>query len=153
MEKLYTVEDIAKMTMFTTRTIRNHLKDGLLTGRKIGGQWRFTHEDFKKFWDQGCVGENIKSEKKQEVLDFMDGIFAEYTGEIQGCSIIDIYRPIELAIKLRDELIQLTDTDDSHFKRFSYEYDESEGKARFILFGHPRYIGEAMKILCGEEVG
>ncbi|MGM8370207.1 helix-turn-helix domain-containing protein, partial (plasmid) [Clostridium perfringens] len=41
-EKLYTIEDIAKMTRLTSRTIRNYLKDGILEGKKIGGQWRFT---------------------------------------------------------------------------------------------------------------
>ena len=35
-EKLYTVDDIAKLTMLTTRTIRKYLKDGLLTGQKSG---------------------------------------------------------------------------------------------------------------------
>ena len=40
-EKLYSVEEIAKMTSVTTRTIRNYLRNGILTGTKIGGQWRF----------------------------------------------------------------------------------------------------------------
>lgn len=151
MEKLYTVEDIAKMTMFTTRTIRNYLKDGLLTGRKIGGQWRFTEDDMEKFWGQGGVSEMFKSEKKQEVLDFMDGVFADYTGEIQVCSIIDVYRPHEAALQLKDKLMNLINSsEDPHFKRFSYEYNENEGQARFILFGPPAYMGEAMKILSKE---
>ena len=55
MEKLYTVEDIANMTSTTSRTIRNYLKDGLLKGKKIGGQWRFTEEDIKNFMDSGTV--------------------------------------------------------------------------------------------------
>lgn len=33
-DKLYTVEDIAKMTSLTSRTIRNYLKNGSLTGKK-----------------------------------------------------------------------------------------------------------------------
>jgi len=37
-KKLYTVEDVAKMTGLTTRTIRNYIKDGKLKGKKIGVQ-------------------------------------------------------------------------------------------------------------------
>lgn len=33
-KKLYTVEDVAKMTGLTTRTIRNYIKDGKLKGKK-----------------------------------------------------------------------------------------------------------------------
>ena len=47
-EKLYTIEDIANMTRLTSRTIRNYLKDGILEGKKIGGQWRFTMKDNKR---------------------------------------------------------------------------------------------------------
>ena len=36
LEKLYTVDEIAKMTALTTRTIRNYLRSGTLKGRKIG---------------------------------------------------------------------------------------------------------------------
>ncbi|MCL2404394.1 MAG: helix-turn-helix domain-containing protein [Defluviitaleaceae bacterium] len=151
MEKFYTVDDIATMTMFTTRTIRNYLKDGQLTGRKIGGQWRFTEDDIGKFMNQGGVNDKIKSEKKQDVLDFLEGIFTEYSGEIQTCTIIDIYKPIEAVKTIKDELIMLPGTmaksDNAHSNRMSYGYNEKEGCARFILFGSPRYIGEAMKIL------
>ena len=45
LEKLYTVEEIAQMASVTTRTIRNYLRLGILKGRKIGGQWRFSQED------------------------------------------------------------------------------------------------------------
>lgn len=45
LQKLYSVEEIAQMTSVTTRTIRNYLRNGILKGRKIGGQWRFSLED------------------------------------------------------------------------------------------------------------
>lgn len=49
-EKLYTVADVATVTGMTSRTIRNYLKDGTLSGTKIGVQWRFTEEDIKKLF-------------------------------------------------------------------------------------------------------
>jgi len=147
MEKFYTVEDIAKMSMFTTRTIRNYLKDGLLTGRKIGGQWRFTEDDINKFWKQGDIKDAISSEKRQDVIDFLDGVFTECTDEIQICSIIDVYRPLESIQMLTAKLLELTNNANTSGLRFSYEYIEKENKGRFTLFGTPEYISEAMKIL------
>jgi len=152
MDKFFTVDDIAKMTSFTTRTIRNYLKDGLLTGRKIGGQWRFTQEDFINFINQGNISAMMVSENKQTVLDFVEGVYSDYTGEIQTCTIVDIYRPAAEVAELRDKLMVTLSLDaeknnTSGFMKFSYEYEEAEGKGRFTLFGSPAYIAAAMKIL------
>ena len=70
-EKLYTVEDIAKMTSLTSRTIRNYLKDGSLQGQKIGGQWRFTMENIKRlFKDSAFIGD-LSDNNKRQVYNFI----------------------------------------------------------------------------------
>ena len=147
MEKFYTVEDIAKMAMFTERTIRKHLKEGVLKGRKIGGQWRFTEDDIINYTNQGSVGEMMKSEKEQDVLDFLAGVYTEYTDEVQTCAVIDVYRDVGSVVILRDGLMQLINSGENRFMRFSFDYNKKEGKARFILFGPSDYISEAMKIV------
>ena len=48
-EKLFTINDVAALTSLTTRTIRNHLKDGSINGLKVGGQWRFRMSDIEDF--------------------------------------------------------------------------------------------------------
>lgn len=50
-EKLYTAEDVAEITGLTLRTIRNYIKSGKLTGRRIGVQWRFTAADIQALFD------------------------------------------------------------------------------------------------------
>lgn len=52
LQKLYSVEEIAQMTSVTTRTIRNYLRNGILKGKKIGGQWRFSLEDIEAMINQ-----------------------------------------------------------------------------------------------------
>ncbi|MEJ8302745.1 helix-turn-helix domain-containing protein [Saccharibacillus sacchari] len=47
MTTYWTIEDLAKKLRVTTRTIRNYLKSGELTGHKVGGQWRFTQDDIR----------------------------------------------------------------------------------------------------------
>jgi len=147
MEKFYTVDDIAKIAMVTARTVRNYLKDGLLTGRKIGGQWRFTDEDLNKFFERGEILDVVRAENRQEILDFLDGNFAEYSGEVQICCVIDIYRPIAKIENLQKELMRLGE---GNF-RYRFNYDNAEEKARFSLFGTPEYIGAAMEKIKNEE--
>jgi excisionase family DNA binding protein len=90
-EKLYTVEDIAKMTGFTSRTIRNYLKDGSLQGSKIGGQWRFTMENIKKLFNNGILLIDISRKNRQRILNFINDTNTDIQGKIQVCTIIDYY--------------------------------------------------------------
>ena len=149
MEKLFTVEDIAQMTSMTTRTIRNYLKEGTLAGRKIGGQWRFTEEDIKKFMDSGNVSNEIAEKNKQDVVDFIDGVNTDYTGEIQVCSIVDLYHEASVVKEKLDKLLEFINSggNDSDYMRFAYDYIENEQKGRFTLFASPNYLIEALKIL------
>ncbi|MCL2518923.1 MAG: helix-turn-helix domain-containing protein [Oscillospiraceae bacterium] len=152
MEKLLTVEDIAKMTSMTTRTIRNYLKDGILKGRKIGGQWRFAEEDIKNFMDSGTVTKDFGNQIKQDVFDFIDGVNTEYTGEVQTCTIIDLYQEKSIVEIKRDKVVEFicSNKDDKltpNYMRYLYEYFEDESKGRIILFATPNYLIEALNIL------
>ena len=152
MEKLFTVEDIAKMTSMTTRTIRNYLKDGLLKGRKIGGQWRFTEDDIKNLMDSGNFREENANKNTQEIMDFIDGVntFADNIGEIQTCTIVDLYQEEQVIKNKLDKLGEFINSHENtlgNFMSFSYERIESESKARIVIFANPKYIIEALKIL------
>ena len=151
LEKLYTVEDIANMTGLTSRTIRNYLKDGSLEGRKIGGQWRFTMKNIEKLFDNSSVTKDIQNDKKQQVLDFIDGVNTDMKGGIQICTIVDYYcDKIEPAKEMSNKLTTVINSSDEMTKndaKYSYEYIEKEGKARFTLFGSPSFIINTLKLL------
>jgi excisionase family DNA binding protein len=154
MEKLYTVEEIANMLSLTTRTIRNYLKDGNLKGRKIGGQWRFTEEELKNFMDNAAFATDLFNQRKQDVLDFIDGVNTDITAEFQTCTIIDIYEERANAESRRDKAIEFINSSSipstekqSNFMRFTWEYIENESKARILLFASPNNLLEIVKIL------
>ena len=152
MEKLYTVEDIAVMTSLTTRTIRNYLKEGILKGRKIGGQWRFTEEDINNFMDNGNYREEHLKNLRQDVLDFIDGVntFADNIGEIQVCSIVDLYQEEVVVKEKLDKLMAFINSHNEtkgNWMSFSWERIESESKDRVVIFAQPQYLIEALKIL------
>ncbi|HWT27032.1 MAG TPA: methyltransferase domain-containing protein [Mobilitalea sp.] len=148
-EKLYTVEDIAQMTMLTTRTIRNYLKDGQLTGRKIGGQWRFTGKDIDKLFENSNIEAEISSSRRQEVMDFIDGINTDIDGDIQICTIVDYYcSDIALSKALSDRFSDVISAQTFSTKyKYYYEYIDKEQKARYTFFGSPTYIKDSVSII------
>lgn len=150
MEKLYTVEDIAKMTMLTSRTIRNYIKEGTLKGKKLGGQWRFTEEDVKNLMDSGTYQVEHLSNLKQDVMDFIDGTNDFVKGELQACTIVDLYQEKEIVTIKQEKLLEFinshTDTP-NNWMSFSSEYVESESKTRIVIFAQPNFLVEALKIL------
>ena len=155
MEKLYTVEVIANMLSLTTRTIRNYLKDGILKGRKIGGQWRFTEDDLKNFMDNPTFAQDSIDKHRQDVLDFVDGVYTDSEGAFQTCTVIDIYEEHSLAMIRRDKILEWintrapvpSETKHSNYVRFTWEYIESEEKARITMFASPENLIEALNIL------
>jgi len=150
MDKLYTVEDIATMTMLTSRTIRTYIKEGILKGRKIGGQWRFTEEDVKTMMENGTYQKEYFSNLRQDINDFLDGVNDFGKGEMQGLTIVDLYQPKEfVAAKLEKlmEFINAYEDTPNNWMSFSSEYIESEEKTRVVIFAQPKYLSEALKTL------
>ena len=137
LEQMYTVEDIAKMTSLTDRTIRNYLRNGLLKGRKIGGQWRFSVQDIKNFLDSSEVIDKLSSEYKREVLDFIDNVNTKISGERQSCVIVDLYIDHDKANVINEKLCNFTASDSINQMRLYYDYSEEYQRARFIIFAAP----------------
>ncbi len=148
-EKLYTVEDIAKMTSFTSRTIRNYLKDGSLQGQKIGGQWRFTMENIEQLFSNSIFLGDMSRKNRQRVLNFINSINIDSQNKIQVCTIVDCYceSPKE-GRQIYEKLVTAINTkDDDSPAKFDYEYSEKQNKARFTLLGNPNYIIKTLQLL------
>lgn len=47
--KLYTLEELTDMLNVTVYTLRNYVKSGKLKAAKIGGKWRVSEDNLKKF--------------------------------------------------------------------------------------------------------
>ena len=147
-EKLYTVEDIAKMTSFTSRTIRNYLKDGSLQGQKIGGQWRFTMENIKRLFKNSVFAGDLSNNNKRQILGFIDGVNADIQDKIQVCTVVDCYcENSKAGQQIYEKLVNVINSrgDDSPRAKFNYEF--AENKARFTLFGDPDYIIKTLQLL------
>lgn len=147
LEQLFTVEDIANMTSMSDRTIRNYLRNGLLKGRKIGGQWRFTMQDIKTFLDGGEAMKEMKKKQKQEILDFVDGVNSKLTGERQTCVIVDLYISQKDATGLNEKICDFIAENMFSNMRFDYDYSDEEKRARFTILASPETAIKILEIL------
>ena len=54
-DRTYSLNELAMMTGFTTRTLRTYLDKGLLRGEKPGGVWQFTAEEVDRFFQKALL--------------------------------------------------------------------------------------------------
>ena len=71
MKEYYSINELAMITSLTTRTLRNHLRQGTLNGEKVDGAWRFTPEDMDAFMAQPSVRGSIQANHNAVVFDFL----------------------------------------------------------------------------------
>ena len=137
MNGIYNLNDIAEMTGFTTRTLRNYLNQGLLKGSKSNGVWQFTAEEVGKFFSEPYVKEGLKIKRTSAVFDFLADTKKKSE---RSCVILDIPCELKKANALSaffcEQMDQASDT------VFSFGWDNS--MARVILSGAADQIGKIM---------
>ena len=141
-EKLYTVADVAQVTGMTSRTIRNYLKDGTLTGQKIGVQWRFTEDEIKKLFSRQTPGESSPSQ-------IVRGFLGEQERETDAfCALLDVPGVTELDGM---ELYQkLQEKRSEGISSMSYEYHDEGQLLRVAVSGD---TGAVMDLLEQMKAG
>jgi len=149
LEKLYTINDVAQMMGFTTRTIRNYIKDGTLQGRKVGAQWRFTMADIKNMFNNDVFLGDKAQQNRQTVMGFLKSRENELEGKNHVCAIVDCACEDQKAgQKIYEKLVDvINNKKDKLPARFDYEFRKEENKARFYLLGSPEFVAATLQKL------
>ena len=93
----YSINQAALITGLTTRTLRNHLKQGILKGEKIDGNWSFTEEELDAYMGDPGVRQAISAKQHAVIYDFL----AEpYKRANRVCTILDLPVPVEEAVEI-----------------------------------------------------
>ena len=87
-ENKYTVSDVARKVHMTERTIRNYLKDGILKGTRVGGQWRFSDQDLIDLSNNSIFRKKVSDIASSYAKEYIDKKFV-IEGDVTVCSIID----------------------------------------------------------------
>ena len=144
--KLYTLGDVSEMTSLTTRTLRNHLKDGTLKGIKLGGQWRFTEEDLNNYlYGINTASKEVTQEKSEisPIDEFLSD--TSFTGK-RVCSIVEM-KLDENSAEAKEYLLRdlLNWYDNRLYMRYTYEYNN--GIARYVIYANPELTISAIDLL------
>lgn len=128
---MYSLKDISKMTQLTTRTLQNHLKEGLLKGSKIGRSWRFSEEDLKSYLNQNKVQKDLSHKAHEEVASFLKESVNE------TCTLIRLkkkdYPNLQSLAENIANYINLNITQD--LKTYKAIYDKEEDLLEILLIG------------------
>ena len=133
LEKLYSVEEVAEMTAVTTRTIRNYLRKGVLTGTKIGGQWRFRQEDIMHMFNQEKNASDFRETSSRIVRDFLGGQYKPFSELVSICTVADV-----ACTKKQADIRGIT---------FRYDYLEDSEAARFTFVAPLTLTENALAVL------
>ncbi len=137
MEKKITINDLAKMTGLTTRTLRTYLKMNILSGEKIDGEWKFSEEDVDSFLSDKMVKPSIQAKKNAIVYDFLR---EQKKTQNEICVILDVQD--KDAKEISDFFCRQTNQASGTF-RFSFEKEGNN--IRVILRGMEEEVLRILK--------
>ncbi|MFP4287492.1 MAG: helix-turn-helix domain-containing protein [Candidatus Izemoplasmataceae bacterium] len=119
---MYELKDIMMMFNIPERTIRRHLKLGLLKGSKVGGIWRFTEEDIMTYTKLDSMKQTINKQTLHLIIDTYNGV--------KGSDLVIII-PIKKTTKIKLAALSL---EVSTFKHpFTFDL-KLEGSKHIITF-------------------
>lgn len=135
----YHLNQVAMITGLTTRTLRNHLKQGILKGEKVDGNWSFTEEELDEYIADPSVKRAILAKQHAVVYDFLADPFKK-TNRI--CIIMDFPVSAEEALETaRFFGKEITD----HGSDIEFRYINEKYYARFILAGSEDQVRDLLQ--------
>jgi len=136
----YTLNNIATMTGLTTRTLRNYLQMGLLTGEKVDGVWRFSEEELYAFMDNPSVQQGMHAKQNAIVTDFL---LMGGRKESRTCVILDYCMEWDDAKRTIDFFCERVNEQGDDELRFGMERHKKS--VRLIISGSEVAVKEIMK--------
>lgn len=151
---LLSIADAASMLSLHPRTIRRHVREGVIRGVKIGGEWRIRRQDLVDALGDRSLVNDLDRSWELQLVDFIRGNQPPGSGKYQVCSIVDCdFTSPEEASKVSESLIYRVNNRQSDSPvRFQYIFDPGR-KTRFILWGDPDFIREMMECLSRQQEG
>jgi hypothetical protein len=118
-----------EMLEISERTIRRHLKVGILKGTKVSGKWEFTSEDIENYLTHSVTSSVMKQKSVRDFFEFTKGI-----GE--KADLILVSKNINIA--------------QSDMKEFSKKVGDIKGPSKFEMY---MKNGQTNVLFYGTEEG
>lgn len=130
MYEYYTIAHVALITGLTDRTVRSHMKAGLLTGEMINGLWHFTREQVGEYISHPSVVPSIRARRNALVYDFL---LDEHKRLPEMCVLLDEPASLSEANAASEFFCHAINREFTGKVRFGFSFDN--GFMRIILKG------------------
>ena len=139
MEKnYYSINELAVISGFTTRSLRSFISMGHLKGEKIDGIWQFTPEEIEAFLSNPNVAPGLKSKVNALVYDFLADS-EKKSNEI--CSIMDYVMEEDEASELSDYFCDMM----NNTSNASFKLTKHGKNVRVIIKGPEDFVVDTIK--------
>ena len=141
MKEYYTINEVAVMTSFTTRSLRLFIQQGFLAGEKIDGKWNFTVEQLEAFISNPNIKAGIKIKNNALVYDFL----ADFEkSENMTCIILDFH------ISSNEDFEEISSyfcaaMSDENVSVSKMKLEKQNNSVRLIISGPEDCIADVMK--------
>lgn len=131
-QKLYSIEDLAPILKLHPKTILRFIHEGKIRARKVGRTWMVQQDELNQYL-QGETSE--PSSEMQEQKSVAKRITVSAVIEIEE-------QNSEEATRLSNSLLAMLNAKDDSFgkSRFDFFYYPEIRKARYVLYGSPKFI-------------
>ena len=131
MKETYSINDVAMITGLSTRTIRNYISLGFLSGEKVNGAWSFTDKQIEEFTQDKAVKPSIKAKKNAIVFDFLG---TKPSKQDKMCTILDLtcQESLSASVFFCKKISEMKPASEFHFAS-----EPSGTGVRLILSGSP----------------
>lgn len=132
---MYSIKDVMLMFGIGERTVRRYLSDGIITGNKVGGIWRFSEEDIKSFFTEKQVRNKMKTEVHKLLYDFLNTPNPQKK-ESHCFSMIDV----RLTNKENKELQKIIFAMIRKYTDLQMKYYYEDGNYRYVFVGNLDFV-------------
>lgn len=145
-EKLYSIQEVAKFTRLTDRTIRNYLAKGNLKGIKIGGQWRFSEMDLCNLLANDQFENDMKRQVENKLVDFF------VSNEVEDSNVCLVFKITILNQQRRDCFFKkLTYISKKYGKKDGLSFVDEQGLIKIFVISSCECIFDIMELLKREK--
>ena len=131
-QKLYSIDDLAPILKLHPKTILRFIHEGKIRARKVGRTWMVQQDELNQYLQGETTAPSSEMQEQKSVAK-----------RITVSAVIEIEeQDSEEATRLSNSLLAMLNAKDDSFgkSRFDFFYYPEIRKARYVLYGSPKFI-------------
>lgn len=134
MKDFYSPKEVSQILNIHEKTVRRYLRDGVLKGQKLGGNWKVSKEVLVSYMDDAPVS------------GFRNDFEVVESGGVRMSLKVEVdVDKAKSAHKLAKKLMEVIDEQVDQNCDFQYRYED--GTAKLLLSGEADFLIQAMHVL------